>query len=93
MLPVTLPRYKKAHCVGFEPTLPNQESNLIPCAPRGMLHHSVDCLVAVEVFETSNPAYEAFIYPDSPRYITGCILVFTKRKVRIVAVSILKLAP
>ncbi len=24
-------------------------------------------LVAEEVFETSNPAYEAFIYPDSPR--------------------------
>ena len=25
-------------------------------------------MVAGEVFETSNPAYEAFIYPDSPRY-------------------------
>ncbi len=24
-------------------------------------------LVAEEVFETSNPAYEAFIYPDSPQ--------------------------
>ena len=28
---------------------------------------SIPKLVAEEVFETSNPAYEAFIYPDSPR--------------------------
>ena len=50
-------------------------------------------LVAEEVFETSNPAYEAFIYPDSPRYKTGCVCFFyTKKKLK-VAVSILKLAP
>ena len=37
-------------------------------------------LVAEEVFETSNPAYEAFIYPDSPRYITGCVFAFFQIK-------------
>lgn len=37
-------------------------------------------LVAGEVFETSNPAYEAFIYPDSPRYTTGCVFAFFQIK-------------
>ena len=46
---------------GLEPPSPDYKTGILAFV---LTEHY---MVAEEVFETSNPAYEAFIYPDSPR--------------------------
>ena len=53
---------------GLEPTTHPQRAGLQKVAAEKLFAVIIPKLVAVEVFETSNPAYEAFIYPDSPRF-------------------------